>query len=414
MPAEYVARIVDRELDTELDTMGAVVIEGPKACGKTSTALQRAASWIHLDQDVSARAAGLADPRLLLPGPTPHLLDEWQTVPGLWNAVRHEVDDRGRTGQFILTGSSTPTDDVRRHSGSGRFGHISMRTLTLFESFRHGGVSLRGLMHDEFTPERCPVTITDYVDAIVRGGWPQVRATSVETAARFVRNYVRDAIEVDIPAITGSRRDPARMRRFFTAYAQVTSQTATLAAIARRVRGGEGEMARDTADSYRSAAERLLLVEDLPAWSPDLRSRTRLLSLPKRHLADPSLAVALLGADAGRLQRDGETLGFLFESLVTRDLRVYAQACDATVSHYRERDGDLECDLVVEEADGTWAGFEVKLGPAAIDTAASNLLRLASTRVKRPPAALVVVTTGQFAYQRDDGVIVVPLAALQP
>lgn len=415
---DYWPRVVDAELDAELAALGAVTIDGPKACGKTSTAARVAASTVRLDVDPGARALASAAPEVLLDGPTPRLLDEWQLAPEVWDAVRRAVDDRGTPGQFVLTGSATPADDARRHSGAGRFGHVRMRPMSLWESgLSSGDVSLAGLFTGAEVVGRTDLDVSDYVDAIVRGGWPQTRTTTIVAAQRFVRGYLVDIVERDLPASEGRRRDPARLRRFLQAYAQVTAQTASVAAIGRRVTPdspGGPALKWETADAYRTAAERSFLVEDLPAWSPRLRSRTRLIDTPKRHLVDPSLAASLLGADPGRLRTDGETLGFLFESLVTRDVRVYAQAGGAEVWHYRDRGGELEIDLVVERTDGSWLGIEVKLGGPSVDSGAEALLRVARDRVERPPAALMVVTTRGYAYRRPDGVYVVPLGALRP
>lgn len=417
MARTYWPRVVDAELRSDLDVMGAVVIEGPKACGKTETALQVAASTIRLDVDAGAAQLADAVPTAVLDGHPPRLIDEWQMAPGLWNAIRRAVDARGLPGQFIVTGSASPADDARRHSGAGRFAHIRMRPMSLWEAGRSSGdVSLGSLLSGSAPAGHTDMAVADYVDAIIRGGWPQNLETQPALAPRFVRNYITDAVEQDIPLLTGTRHDPARLRRFLHAYAQVTAQPAALTTIASRVlpEADEPNLKRDTADAYRSAAERLMLVEDVPPWSPRLRSRTRLVATPKRHLADPSLAAGLLDADASRLLKDGETLGFLFESLVTRDIRVYAQAHDAVVHHYRERDGSLEADLVIERRDGTWTGIEVKLGGSAIDIAAANLRRIAERRIERPPAGLVVVTAEGYAYRRQDGVDVVPLGTLRP
>ncbi|MGH9091261.1 MAG: ATP-binding protein [Acidimicrobiales bacterium] len=417
---DYQPRIVDTQVKDALGAMGAVVIEGPKACGKTATARRHAVSEVLLDLDPDAARAAAVDPRLVLDGPTPRLIDEWQRQPATWDAVRRAVDDRGAPGQFVLTGSSVPSHEAVRHSGAGRMTTITMRPMALFEQHVSSGLVSLGTLLDGGHPVtgRTDVELTHYVERIVVGGWPGLLGRSVPTATQFARGYLDMTVDHDIELVTGSRRDPRLLRRFLHAYAQVTSHPSRLSTILERARGDAPDEppgpSRWAAEPYLDALRRLMVVDDVEPWDPELRSRTRLMSTPKRHLVDPSLAVALLGCGPDRLLRDVRTLGFLFESLVARDIRVYAAASNASTYHYRERSGDLEVDLVVERRDGAWVGIEVKLGAALMDQAASALLRLAGARVVRPPAALMVVTTTPYAYRRDDAVWVVPLAMLGP
>jgi hypothetical protein len=418
----YLPRVVDDQVAADLRAVGAVVLEGPKACGKTETARQQAASELRLDTDEAAAELARLDPGLVLDGPTPRLIDEWQTEPRLWNAVRRAVDDRRTPGQFLLTGSATPLPDARRHSGAGRMAKVAMRPMSLWESQESTGqVSLAASFAGEPARGRSEIAVADYARLITRGGWPELVSSGVERPEEFVRNYLAYAVEYAVPVTAGIRHDPLRLERFLRAYAQLSGQTAPLTKIISRVVGDDAPPGgRDqtptwqTADAYRDAAERLMLLADLPAWSPQLRSRTRLTELTKRHLVDPSLAASLLGANAERLLRDPQTLGYLFESLVARDLQVYAQAVGARVFHYRERNGDFEVDIVLEKPDGSWLGAEVKLGGYAIDGAAQALTRLAERRVARAPAALAVITGTEYAYRRPDGVDVVPLGTLCP
>lgn len=419
----YLPRVVDDQIRTDLQSVGAVVLEGPKACGKTETARQQAASELRLDVDEAAAELARLDPSLVLAGPTPRLVDEWQVEPRLWNAIRRAVDDRRSPGQFLLTGSATPEPDARRHSGAGRMARVRMLPMSLWESGESSGqVSLAALSQGQPASGRSSVTVADYARLIVRGGWPElVSSAAGQQPAHFVRNYLAYAIEHSVPEALSKRHDPLRLERFLRAYAQLSAQIAPLTRIISRVVGEDAPPAgRDqtltwqTADAYRDAADRLMLLADLPAWSPQLRSRTRLADLSKRHLVDPSVAASLLGADAQRLLQDPRTLGYLFESLVARDVRVYAQAMDARVFHYRDRNGELEVDLVVERLDGAWLGVEVKLGSHDLDLAARSLRRLADHRVARPPAALAIITGAEYAYRRPDGVDVVPLGALMP
>lgn len=418
----YRPRVVDAQIKEDLEALGAVLVEGPRACGKTSSAATQASSAVYLDAEPGRREAARLDPSLVLDGPTPRLLDEWQLVPELWNAVRREVDARGGPGHFLLTGSAMPALDARRHSGAGRFAIVRMRPMTLWESGEStGDVSLAALLAGDRVRGRGMLTVPQYVEALVRGGWPELVGASPRRAQRFVQGYLDAVVERDVPLLEGSRRDPVRLRRFLTSYAQHSSQTVSLSGLVSRAVGDDAPrtgrsdtLTWHTADAYADAASRLMVVEDVPAWSPRLRSRTRLGALPKRVFTDPSLAAGLLGAGPSRLLAELTTLGALFESLVTRDLRVYAQSLDASVYHYRERSGDLEVDLILETRDGGWLGVEVKLGSHQIDAAAAALRRVAERRVERPPAGLVVITAGEYAYTREDGVSVVPLAALRP
>lgn len=413
----YRPRIVDELLQSALAALGAVVIEGPKACGKTETARRVAASEVLLDVDPEAMEAASVDPRLILDGAAPRLIDEWQRRPRVWDAVRREVDDRGAAGQFILTGSATPTDDASRHSGAGRMAIVEMRPMTLYEQeLSTGQISLGDLLDGRDPPSgKAALQLADYAERIAIGGWPGLLQSSRREAEQFIRGYLGMIIERDIDLVSGARRDPRRVRRFLEAYAQLTAHPAPLSAIISRAADeGDEALSRWAAAPYLDALRRLMIVDEVEAWNAQLRSRTRLMSTPKRHLVDPSLATSLLRANPDRLLRDLKTLGFLFESLAARDLRVYAIANDASLFHYRERSGALEVDLIVERNDGAWVAVEVKLGGELIDDAAAALTRLAATRAQRPPSALMIVTATEYAYRRADGVIVAPLALLGP
>jgi predicted AAA+ superfamily ATPase len=431
--AEYRLRIADAQLDRALDALGAVLIEGVKGCGKTQTARQRAASEILLDQVADGDQLLAVNPGLLLDGPTPRLIDEWQRVPAVWDAVRRRVDDRRDRGQFILTGSATPADDVPRHSGAGRFARLRMRPLTLAElghSTRE--ISLARLLAGEDVPSAVSeISVPRYAEHVVTGGWPLLIGRGPDEATTYLQSYLDTLIEVDILTVSGTRRDPRRVRRFLHAYAQLTAHPAKVATIVQRAGGGddrsplpasrlgevpeERSLSRWAAEPYLDAARRLMVLDDVDAWSPNLRSRSQLVETPKRHLVDASLAAALMRCSPQRLLEDLETFGFLFESLVTRDVRVYAQDNDAEIYHYREAAGRFEVDLIIEDRDGNWMGVEVKLGGGhSIDAGAGSLLKLASDRVAKRPLALMVVTGGQYSYRRTDGVYVVPLGCLGP
>ena len=412
----YLPRVADGILDRQLRAMGAVLIEGVKACGKTETARQRAASEVLLDSDPEAERRAALDPRLLLDGDIPRLLDEWQRVPPLWDAVRRAVDDRGRPGQFILAGSASPPDNVKRHSGAGRFGTLRMRTMTLTEKQATSPViSVAMLLTGEPpTPTNSPLTVQDYLTHIAVGGWPALVGTDEVTARDFIDGYLDVMAETDIAEVSGAPRDPRLVRRLLHAYAQMVSHTANVSTIMKRAREDADDAdgpSRATTDIYLNALRRMMIVDEIPAWDPSVLSSKRLTTTPKRQLADPSLAAALLGMSTSRMLDDLETTGFLFESLVAHDLQVYAAATRACVYHYREAEGRLEVDYIVENRDGDWMGVEVKLGQTEIDKAADSLHRLA-VRVKREPKALVIVTGTSLAYTREDGVHVVPLGVL--
>jgi len=428
----YLPRVVDEELRLRLQSFGAVLIEGPKACGKTSTGRQQAASHVYLDLEPQLRELAELDPSPILgePHERPRLIDEWQTAPAIWNHVRRAVDVAGAPGQFILTGSATPADDTTRHTGAGRISRLRMRTMSLFESGDSTGeVSLGDVLAGP-PPPTVSVERRDlagWASLIARGGWPALLDAAPGEAARWVSDYIQEVCRTDIHQVDGVRRDPRRVMRVIQSLARNVATEADTTVITKDAGVPADPSAEDpdaegptrpTVMRYLDALERLMLVEDQPAWVPHLRSRTRLRGKPKRHFVDPSLAVAALGASISVLRRDVEALGLLFESLVIRDLRVYAQRHGGEVFHYRDHN-DLEVDAVVTTASGEWAAFEVKLGTAeSIEEAAGNLLRFASSRVdtKRmgEPSRLAVVTATDVGYVRRDGVAVIPLGALGP
>lgn len=414
----YRNRIVEEELARRLSSTGAVVIEGPKACGKTATARRIAASEVLLDVDEAARRAIAVDPALVLDGPAPRLIDEWQIEPAIWNHIRRAVDRRGAPGQFILTGSAVPADEITRHGGAGRITRLRMRPMSLFETgHATGTVSLKGLLR-----ARAPsspdthMTITGLSERIAIGGWPGLLDRPLPESLESVRGYLDEIRRVDIGRVDQTRRDPGRVERLLRSLARNVSTYVAVATLAADAGGAEGALKEDTAHEYLGALERLMIVEDQPAWSPHLRSRSRVRSAPKRHFIDPSLAVAALRATPERIVHDLNFFGFLFESLVVRDLRIYAQAADAQVLQYRDNTG-LEVDAIVETADGRWAAFEVKLGPGQAEEGAENLLKFAArvdtAKCGKPSVLGVIVGTG-YGYRRPDGVVVIPIGALGP
>jgi predicted AAA+ superfamily ATPase len=414
----YSPRIVDEELVASLGALGAVVIEGPRATGKTATAREQAASEVLLDVDPGARAAVDVDPALILDGSVPRLIDEWQVAPEIWNHVRRAVDDRRAPGQFILTGSAVPADDDTRHTGAGRIGRLRMRPMSLFESGHSSGeVSLADLLNgDTARSSDTGATVAGLTERICVGGWPGFQRLALREGLVAVGSYLDEIRRADVSRVDSTRRDPARVGRLLRSLARNVATTAAITTIAADTEGTDPSLSRDSVYDYLSALERLMIVENQPAWGPHLRSRAQVRVAAKRHFVDPSLAVAALAASPERLLRDLNYLGLLFESLVVRDLRVYAQASDGVVTHYRDSD-DLEVDAIVETRAGRWAAFEIKLGGAkALDAAAASLLkfsqRVDTEKVGRPACVGVVVATG-FGYERPDGVAVIPISSLK-
>ncbi|WP_419943884.1 ATP-binding protein [Candidatus Poriferisodalis sp.] len=418
-PPGYRARVVHHDLRSALAASAAVVVEGPRGCGKTWTSKHFARSEVLFEQDPSARLASSVVPQTVLEGAVPRLLDEWQLAPDVWPHVRAACDAQpGLSGRFILTGSATPPDDLTRHSGAGRISRVRMRPMSLLESGHSTGeVSLGGLLNGAACEAASTgIDVEGIAEISCRGGWPRLLGQDAATAQRALRDYLDEICRVDVSAVDGVRRDPEGVHRLITSLARNVATTVSVNKLAAEAGPADG-LHRTTAGSYLSALRRLFVVEDLPHWRTHLRSRATLASTPKRHFVDPSLAAAALRAPPGRLLGDLPAFGFLFESLVVRDLRVYAQANDATVWHYRDSD-HLEADAIVEAGDGRWIAVEVKLGSAeGIDDAARSLLRLAAKvdadRVGAP-SKLVVITASGYSYDRPDGVAVVPVSAFAP
>ena len=416
---DYQPRIVDGELVRQLQAAGMVVLEGPKAVGKTATAQQKAASVVRLDTDEAARAAAEIDPGLILPGETPRLIDEWQVVPGIWNHLRRAVDDRQTPGQFILTGSAVPADDATRHTGAGRTSRLRVRPMTFFElGYSAGETSLSALFNRaSLDPASSDMSIPELVNRVCIGGWPAMRNLTPADAQQALRNYLDEVARTDIHRVDGVARNPAKVRRVLRSLGRNVGTQAAATVIADDTADDpEAPVERRTIADYVDALARLMVVEDQPSWSPRLRSRSQPRAAPKRHFVDPCLAVAATGASPQRLLADLNTFGFLFESLVVRDLRVYVQPLGGQVLHYRDNTG-LEVDAVVELPDGSWAGIEVKLGLNQVDAAADALTRFRNrvdTTSCGEPAFLAVVVANGYAYQRPDGIVVLPVATLGP
>lgn len=410
----YVPRVVDAELQRRVASAGAVVIEGPKACGKTVTASQLARSEVRFDTDEEALRGVQIQPSLVLDGEQPRLLDEWQLAPAIWNHVRRQIDDSGgAAGQFILTGSSTPDEDVNRHTGAGRFSFLRMRPMTLFETgHTNAAVSLAALIAGERPSSPNPgLTVDDIAERIVVGGWPARYAASPDEAMQSNRDYLRQVREVEVSQVAGGRRDPQRVQRLLQSLGRNVATD-----VQRKVLAKESGLSGPTVDSYLDVLARLMVIEDQDAWSPSMKSGARLRRSPKRHFVDPSLAVATSEtAGTASLLKELSHMGHLFESLVVRDLRVLAQPLGGSIYHYRDSK-DLEVDAVVQ-LDGTWAAFEIKLNPSQIDQGATALSRMRqkiNTEAWGEPACLGVITATGYAYEREDGVMVIPVGTLAP
>lgn len=413
----YLDRIADRELRERMAAIGAVLIEGPKACGKTATASQVASSSIRLDEDANARSAVELNPDALFSGPTPILFDEWQVAPELWNRVRRRVDDLGERGLYVLTGSATPRDDSTRHSGAGRIGVLRMRPMSLFESrHSHGEVSLQALFDGNSPVSKdSGLSVPDLMERIVVGGWPSLLGAAEAEARTWLADYLRNVVEVDVPAL-GTRRNPRGVRRLLTSLGRSVAQSPKLTALREDIGADRGPVAAETLHAYLDALDRLMLTDDSASWQPHMRSRLRLRTAPVRYFVDPSLGTAALGVGTADLLADLDAAGYHFEAMVVRDLRVYAQALGGEISSWRDEKGN-EVNAVVTLPDGRWGAFEVKMNPAAADSAAASLLRFAaSVDVGRhgEPAFLGVVTSTGYAGRRADGVHVIPVTTLGP
>jgi len=429
----YKHRIADALLDRKLKGNGAVVVEGPKWCGKTTTAEQLAQSVLYMDDpDKITEHITMANirPRDLLLGDNPRLLDEWQIAPQLWDAIRFEVDHRKGQGHFILTGSSVPIqedddEDIPenqkiRHSGTGRFGWLRMRPMALYESGESNGtISLKKLFNaPEMIYAKSTLTREDIAYLICRGGWPEALEMDKEIALDKAFDYVDAIAERDMSRVDKTNRSPERVRRLMRSYARNQASQATFETMAEDMRANEPRaLDTDTIASYITALRKLFVVEESEAWNPNLRSKTAIRTSNTRYFTDPSIASASLGLGPNDLLNDFNTFGLLFETLAVRDLRTYADALMGKVAHYRDVT-NLECDAVVHLRDGNYGLVEIKIGgDNLIDEGADSLKKLRdkidTTKMKKPSFLMVLIGIGELAYRRDDGVYVVPLGCLK-
>lgn len=419
----YRPRIIDRKVEEYLSVFGAVCIEGPKWCGKTWTSAQHSESAVYIgDPAGNFQNRHLAEmaPDLVLEGNTPRLIDEWQEVPPLWDAVRYRVDQTAQKGQFILTGSATPNHKGILHSGAGRIARLRMRPMSLYESGDSSGkVSLEQLCRGNLTSAMTgEVDLRHLIALIVRGGWPGSLGLPLEKAMLLPAEYLTAVIDDDVYRMDGVKRDTQKMRLLLRSLARNESTTASNRTLMRDIKDADNEeLDPNTVLAYLDIFKRLFITDNQPPFSTNIRSAVRVKQSEKRHFADPSLACALLKATPESLLGDLETLGFLFEALCERDLRIYAEAFGGSLYHYQDYKGQ-EIDAVIELPDGQWCAFEIKLGANQIDTAAKNLLEIkkqieADPKGKPPAVMCVVCGMANAAYRRPDGVFVVPVTALK-
>lgn len=421
---EYKKRIADEILLRKLEGKGAVLIEGPKWCGKTTTAEQIAKSFLYMNDPKNIKQNTIMadiDPQRLLSGPTPRLIDEWQIAPKLWDAVRYEVDHRGDLGQFILTGSAVPADTKEiTHSGTGRFSWLTMRPMSLYESGESTGeVSLKELFSAPANISgTSKLNIAELAFSVCRGGWPQAVGLREEIALDQATDYYDGVIHSDINRADGVQKNPERVKRLMRSLARNQGTQAPNTVICEDIKANDREsLSEETVASYISALNKIFVVEDMPAWNPNLRSKTAIRTSDTRYFVDPSIACAALGIGPNDLIADLNSFGLLFETMAVRDLRVYTDSLNGEVYHYRDKDG-LECDSVIHLRNGAYGLVEIKLGgDKLIEDGAKTLKALKdkidTTKMKEASFLMVLTGTGEYAYSRPDGVYVVPIGALK-
>ena len=422
----YFERIADEMLQCKLRSSAAVLIEGPKWCGKTSTGAQVAKSVFYIqDPDKRAMYRKMADtqPSLLLQGETPHMLDEWQTIPVLWDAVRFAADQRQQVNQFILTGSATPLQEEEEkeieHTGTGRIARLKMRPMSLWESKESSGqVSLKSLFDgtQEMGLFENPLTLEGLAYVMCRGGWPGSLGLDREDALETAVNLVDEIINTDVNRVDGTEKNPDRVRAVLRSYSRNISTLTSAGTIMQDVRANDISITDKTLSNYLTALKRLFIIEDAKAWQPSLRSKTGIRTSVKRHFVDTSIATAVLELTPKSLLEDFNLFGYLFEDFCLRDIRIYTEPLRGTVYHYHDN-SNLEADMIIRLYDGRWAAVEVKTGSKEIEEAAEHLNKLSDTvdtsKIGRP-SFLMVLTAGQFAYRREDGVYVIPIGCLKP
>lgn len=423
MTFEYKPRLIDDEIDEYLEMIGAILIEGPKWCGKTTTAEQHAKSSIKLqdtDQSENYLRWAKVQPSILLEGKKPRLIDEWQMALILWDAVRNSVDELHEDGLYILTGSTTIDEAEVMHTGTGRIHRVVMRTMSLFESGESNGkISILELFENPDMPIdgiESTLSVTDLIFAACRGGWPESLNKKSEKAQLFVaKSYVKNICEINVSSFDDVKRDPQKVRNILKSYSRNISTLASNSTILADINSEFQNISKNTYYNYINALKRLFVIEDVPAWSPNIRSKSSIRSTPKKEFTDPSIAVATMGLSPQSLVDDLNTFGFIFETLCIRDLRVYTSKKWGEISYYRDRNG-LEADCVIHLENGDYALIEFKLGSDEIEKGAKNLLKLRNLLKEKnfkEPKFLAVITGGKYAYTTEDNVKVIPIGCLR-
>jgi len=421
-------RIIDIKVKEYLQLFGAILIEGPKWCGKTWTSLCHGNSVIYIMDpagNYSNKTLARINPALILPGDTPRVIDEWQEVPGIWDAVRFDIDQDAEYGKYILTGSVLPPKNSYRHSGAGRIATIQMRPMTLFESLdSSGAISLKAIFENEkFEPFMASIDLPRLIDITIRGGWPETLKRPITKAGSVAIEYINAIVKNELFREDQAKRDPAKLRKLLRSLARNNAQTANIKTLTMDTDGTERRfqsekevlVSRDSVSDYLKDLKEIFIIEEIPQWNPEIRSKTILRQAPKRIFSDPSLAIAALGANRERLLKDLETFGFMFENLCLRDLAVYVGSYGGSLFHYHDN-SELEVDAIVEMPGGKWGAFEIKLGEEQIETAAGALLRMKGKMVSagaEPPACLAIITGGGIARLRDDGIYTLPINAIR-
>jgi predicted AAA+ superfamily ATPase len=424
----YKRRIIDEKVEDYLQLFGAILIEGPKWCGKTWTSLNHANSVTYIMDpagDYSNRTLSRINPAMVLPGEAPHLIDEWQVVPGIWDAVRFEIDQNPGYGKFLLTGSVTPPKYSYEHSGTGRIAAIRMYPMTMHESLDSDGkISLGAILKNvKFEPFTTNIDLIKLIDITIRGGWPETLKLPIKKAGKVAQEYINAVVRSELAHEDHSKRDQAKMRKLLRSLARNNATTASLKTLTMDTDGAERQfltdkdvsISRDSIADYLKNLKDTFVIEEIPPWNPEIRSKAIMRQAPKRIFVDPSLAIAALGANSERLLHDLKTFGFMFENLCLRDLSVYTEFYGGSIFHYHDN-SDLEIDAIVEMPDGAWGAFEIKLSYDQVEAAVKSLLRMKEKMTAagaEAPACLAVITGGGIARLRDDGVYVLPINALR-
>ena len=420
---KYIKRIIDNEIERKLSITGAIVIKGPKWCGKTTTAKQFAKSKLEMQNpDLEENYLELANtkPSLLLKGDKPRLIDEWQIAPKLWNAVRYSVDKISEPAQYILTGSSVPLEDDTLHSGIGRFAFITMKSMTLYETGdSNGSISLLDILNGdrEIDGKNTDLTYEKIAYALCRGGWPELIKLDKNKSLDIPKNYLDLLCNSDISRVDGVKRNPTLTRTILKSYARQISTIDSNKALYEDIQANYSDITDRTIMDYIDVLKKLYIIDEIEAWNPNIRSKTSIRTAPKKSMVDPSLAVAALGCSPEELMLDIKTFGLLFENLVSRDLSVYVNSIGGHLNHYRDRFG-LECDNVIHFDNGKYALVEVKLGGSKVKEAEEHLIELKNLIIQNEPKLgapefLMVITGTDLAYSTESGVLVVPIGCLK-